>query len=324
MTSFLSNGLKLGGYLAGILAIGVGILVGTEWPKKWGLYRWMASRNPAMVGFTPAHLYNVPWNFTMDDALSKDLSGQHAIVTGANSGIGFAISEFLYELGAADVVMACRNATRCEQAANAIRQKHTSNKKAVGTLTTLSLDTSSLASVQAFCQEYLGPARDTSGGKEAVLDMLFLNAGFGFADKDAKCVPNSVDGVELVFATNYLGHHLLYRLLEPALERSNMARVVSTSSNGSFETYTYQVATDLKTLNGCSEPFIQGARMQSYGQSKLAQIVWSKYVTQRNGKTSNIYANAFHPGMVATSIWNTTFTAAHTPSWYVRFFSTLR
>ena len=88
--------------------------------------------------------------------------------------------------------------------------------------------------------------------------MLFLNAGTVFAKPGYNCVPASVDGIEQVFAANYLGHHLLFRLLEPALQKSKLARVVSTSSNGSFKSYSYQVATDLETLNGCSEKFNSG------------------------------------------------------------------
>ena len=56
--------------------------------------------------------------------------------------------------------------------------------------------------------------------------MLFLNAGI-FTDEDNLL---SVDGIETTFATNVVCHHLLYRMLEPLLLNSTMARVVSTSS----------------------------------------------------------------------------------------------
>ena len=50
------------------------------------------------------------------------------------------------------------------------------------------------------------------------LDMLFLNAGvFVEYNKGDTKLPTSKDGIELVYATNVVGHHLLYRLLQPAL-----------------------------------------------------------------------------------------------------------
>lgn len=192
--------------------------------------------------------------------------------------------------------MACRNPTKCLAAAEKIRQDNADSK---GTLVTGTIDTETLASVQEFATQYL-----KDNGNKA-LDMLFLNAGTGFSDPDYKCVPTSVDGIEKIFAINYLGHHLLFRLLEPALQKSKLARVVSTASNGSFNTYSYQVATDLETLNGCSEPFINGATNPSYGQSKLAQIVWTKYLARRYlSPHSNIYVNAFHPGACSTQIFD--------------------
>ena len=123
---------------------------------------------------------------------------------------------------------------------------------------------------------------------------------------DGKCVGLNQDGIEEVFATNYLGHHLMYRLLEPMLQKSKRAaRVIQTSSLASFTSYSYRVATNLETLNGCSESYAnkKGAN-KAYGQSKLAQILWSNYVTKRNGPESNIYANSFSPGRVFTPIWD--------------------
>lgn len=160
------------------------------------------------------------------------------------------------------------------------------------------MDTSSLSSVQRAAYEY------RQNAQESALDMLFLNAGIAFTDTSHACVPLSEDGIELSFATNHVGHHLLYRLLEPLLQRSTLARVVSTTSNASYKTFSYIVATDLETLNGCSEEFFVGPENYSYGQSKLAQILWTKQLARRLGPQSTIYVNAFHPGMVDTKIWH--------------------
>ncbi|KAL7577797.1 hypothetical protein ACA910_010552 [Epithemia clementina (nom. ined.)] len=168
------------------------------------------------------------------------------------------------------------------------------------------MDTSSLKSVQQAAQSYTAHMK----GQNQTLDMLFLNAGTIFADLFQSCVPVNDDGIEYVFATNYLGHHLLYRLLEPLLllqqqSKPTRARVVSTSSAHSFITYSYKVATDLETLNGCHESLRSFLILNhSYGQSKLAQILWTQELTRRLGPNSPIYVNAFHPGAVNTWIWS--------------------
>lgn len=267
------------------------------------------------MGFTPAYHHGVPWQFTFEDLDSIDLSGQTAIVTGANAGIGYAVSEHLFKLGA-DVTMACRNPKKCDAAAAKIGKNNGSSN---GNVKTGLIDTESMASVKAFATQYSNDNKGTS------LDMLYLNAGTAFTNPDYDCVPSSVDGVEKIFATNYVGHHLLFRLLEPALQKSKLARVVSTASNGAYTSYSYQVATDLETLNGCTEPFTKGAANLSYGQSKLAQIVWTKYLARRYlGPESNIYANAFHPGAVATEIWEKTLSQARAPQFTVDFFEWLK
>ena len=203
----------------------------------------------------------------------------------------------------ADVTMACRNPKKCQAAATRIRKE---NQPSRGTVKTGLLDTETLAKVKDFATNYLHDNPDKP------LDMLFLNAGTAFADYKVKCVPLSKDGIEKIFAANYLGHHLLFRLLEPALEKSDLARVVSTSSGASFVSYSWRVATDLATLNGCSEPWAKGTKLNSYGQTKLAQILWTKYLA-KSRKTTNIYFNAFHPGVVATEIFDKAFQEAKTP-----------
>jgi len=204
------------------------------------------------------------------------------------------MTEHLYKLGA-HVTMACRNSSKCEKAAAKIREDNQAST--FGTVVTGTIDTERMGMVRDFALHYL----QENEGKP--LDMLFLNAGGVFRHPTLTCVPKSEDGIEKVFAANYLGHHLLYRLLEPMLLESKLARV-STSSAACFQSFSYQVATDIETLNGCSEPF-QPSDFEnySYGQSKLAQIIWTKYLSRRRlGPNSSIYVNAFHPGLVATEI----------------------
>ncbi|GAX26371.1 hypothetical protein FisN_2Hh211 [Fistulifera solaris] len=296
----LNHLLKSGAYLAVFVAILVHVFLFTEIPRHIGVYRLLKQCAPPLEGLSPAFA-DEPWGFSFEDLNKQNLSGQRALVTGANSGIGYEVARQLAKLGA-EVTLACRSVTKCAEAAASIQKE---NPK--GPVMTTLMDMASLASVRESAHEYMLH----HGGK--ALDMLFLNAGYNYVPKKdgpKDCVPITADGMEEMFQVNYLSHHFLYKLLEPMLKRSDMARVVSTSSGSSFSTYSYRVATDLETLNGCKEPFMKGMENLSYGQSKLAQIVWSKALTKRLGPNSNIYVNAFHPGLVRTPLVDKIFSEA--------------
>jgi NAD(P)-dependent dehydrogenase (short-subunit alcohol dehydrogenase family) len=287
------------GFCSGIVAA-VAIIIGlllSPVPTHLGFYRWLATRNPAnrkrnhanpmLVGISPAANYDIPWGYTFEQLHQHNLTGQNALVTGANSGLGYEVSLALAKLGAS-VVMACRNEARCLKAAQDIRQ----HEDVKGQVFPMKVELSSLQSVKSFAESYLmqiGP-----------LDMLFLNAGISQTPVGAALL--SEDGIELVFATNVVGHHLLYKMLEPKLAESQMARVVLTSSGASFDTFNYSVATDLDTLNGEEVKFQTSNKL--YGQSKLAQIMWAKKLTRILGPDANIFVNSAHPGAVATPIFS--------------------
>lgn len=288
-----------------LLAILVGLLLSSI-PTKVGFYRWLATRdpsNPKYIGFSPAMNHGVGWGYSFEELYRQNLTGQNAIVTGANSGLGFDVSLVLSKLGAS-VVMACRNEARCEKAAQDIRQ----HQDIKGDVVPMHLELSSLRSVKRFANEY-----SKRVGKDSALDMLFLNAGIGSQTPDnADKFLLSEDGIELVFATNVVGHHLLYKLLHSQLENSEMVRIVLTSSCASFDTFDYKVATDIATLN--NEEVTMQSHGKLYGQSKLAQIMWAKKLTRTNGPDSAIYVNSAHPGAVATQIW---YKLPDTTSWFV-------
>jgi len=232
------------------------------------------------------------------------------------------------------VTMACRNPSRCDTAANTIRSdaivvrngfedRGLSNPGSA--VVTMIVDTSSLRSVKTFCDEFRARNDDGDGNPSTPLDMLFLNAGIGFIGPSASgssLLQLSEDGIELMFATNVVGHHLMYKLLEPSIQlqlrRTTPARIVLTSSQMSYKTiYPYKVATDLQTLNGVDP----ANDMSLYSQSKLAQVLWANELTARldaaardsNSNDNNsdafdpnsiVYVNAGHPGAVATNIWS--------------------
>jgi NAD(P)-dependent dehydrogenase (short-subunit alcohol dehydrogenase family) len=255
-------------------------------PRQLGFYPWISKNfiDDRLVGLGPAFHDGISWNFDFERLAAIDLSGQLAVVTGANSGLGFSTSLHLARQGAR-VVMACRSAKKCEAAALRIKANSSS-----AVVETMMLDTSSLASVRSFAQALLADG--------SALDMLYLNAGIAFPKKTESSSANvlSVDGIELVMATNVVGHHLLYTLVEPLLKKAPFARIVNTASAGNYGSYSYGVATDLATLNG-------GATGLLYSQSKLAQIVWAGELTRRLGPASTIFVNSAHPGAVDTGIW---------------------
>ena len=99
-----------------------------------------------------------------------DLSNKVAVITGGNSGIGFAIALELAKQGAT-VYLACRNTSKAETAVSRITSEVPTSERRVKAL---SLDTSSLSSVRTFAQKWAG--RD-DGSKE--INFLFHNAGIG-------------------------------------------------------------------------------------------------------------------------------------------------
>ena len=134
-----------------------------------------------------------------------DLTGKIAIVTGANSGIGYAAARALARKGAA-VILACRNMDKGEAAVREIVQESPDAKAVL-----LPLDLSDLASVQRFAGEFTG--------RYDRLDMLINNAGIMMPP-----FGKTADGFELQFGTNHLGHFALTGLLLDLLLRTPRAR----------------------------------------------------------------------------------------------------
>jgi NAD(P)-dependent dehydrogenase (short-subunit alcohol dehydrogenase family) len=306
----ISKVLKYGAIFAALASTILGLLLYTTIPRQLGLYTFLASRIDIWVGLTPAFVEGMEWGYTWkefySDATYNQLKGQSAIVTGANSGIGFELAKALAKNGV-HVTITCRTTQKCDKAKQEIDD--TPSDKPKGKITTLLLDTSSFQSVRKFCQDYVNTI---ANGKP--IDMLFFNAGANVGTPQdgtsKKCMKTTEDGLPELFQINYLSHHLLYQLLQPFL--ASNARVVSTSSASSYDTYRYKVATDLDTLHNCSQPFIDpssGANL-AYGESKLAQIMWSMALQRKlhgHADLGNVSFNAFHPGLVDTGNANKLF-----------------
>ena len=203
-------------------------------------------------------------------------TGKRAIVTGANSGVGFQTARELARAGA-EVVLACRSRERGEAAAVKIRAEQPGARVEVRML-----DLSSLASVRAFAEAELAEGK--------ALDILVNNAGIMMPPKREV----SEDGFELQMATNYLGHFALTGLLMPLLLRAGAARVVSLSSNAHKRGRLY--LDDLQQERGYSD-------YRSYAQTKLAMLAYAKHLQrQSEAHGARLLSAAAHPGFATTSI----------------------
>ena len=124
---------------------------------------------------------------TWTEALIPDQSGRVVLITGANSGIGLQAARALAEHGA-HVVMACRSRPKAEAARDQILAAAPSAQVSL-----VDLDLTSLAAVQVAAAEVIG--------RFDSLDVLINNAGVMATPHEV-----TVDGYELQFATNHLGH----------------------------------------------------------------------------------------------------------------------
>ena len=199
-----------------------------------------------------------------------DQSGRTALVTGANSGLGFHTALELSRHGAR-VLMACRSPQRAEQALGRLRL-------AGGSGELVALDLSSLASVRAAATEV--------AGRVEVLDLLVNNAG-------VMAPPRTLteDGFELQLGTNHLGHFALTGRLLPLLLAAPAARVVTVSSGA-------------HRLGSIAFDDLMGERSYrrwgAYGQSKLANLLFTRELDRRFG--DRLTAVAAHPGYAATHL----------------------
>ena len=128
--------------------------------KRAGVFKMVARSFPSRVGMAPCFVDEGEWGYSYARVAAANLTGQVAVVTGANSGVGFWTSLHLARQGAT-VVMACRTPSKCERAAATIRANATTGTGQHHAVETMTIDTSSLASVRAFANAFLAspPAR---------------------------------------------------------------------------------------------------------------------------------------------------------------------
>ncbi|KVN39326.1 short-chain dehydrogenase [Burkholderia pyrrocinia] len=201
--------------------------------------------------------------------------GKVAVVTGANSGLGWHLAETLAAKGAT-VVMGCRDAARGEAAARAIRDLHPHARVEVA-----ALDLADLASIARFA--------DGIGERHGRVDILCNNAGVMFLP-----LRHTRDGFEMQFGTNHLGHFALTGRLLPALRAARRARVVTMSSG--FNRGGRIRVDDLRAERRYN-------RYLAYCDSKLANLVFAIELQRRFERAALAGISvAAHPGYAATNL----------------------
>lgn len=208
---------------------------------------------------------------------AQDIPDQHgrtAVITGANTGLGFEAARLLAGRGAA-VVMACRTPKKAADAADRIRRAAPGSN-----VTTLSLDQASLASA---CR-----AAEQLRAEHERIDLLINNAGMLGANKRTL----TVDGYEATFATNHLGVFAFTGLVLDRLLPVPGSRVVTLSS------LTHRFAAmDFDDLQ--SERRYR--RNDVYSRSKLANLLFSYELQRRLAAAGAATVSvAAHPGQSRT------------------------
>ncbi|MEZ0384118.1 SDR family NAD(P)-dependent oxidoreductase [Mycobacterium sp. pW045] len=211
-----------------------------------------------------------------------DQAGRVAVVTGANTGLGFETAAGLAARGA-QVVLAVRNLDKGRDAETLIRQRSPG-----ASVTLQELDLSSLDSIRA-AAEQLRSDHDR-------IDLLINNAGVMYPPKST-----TKDGFELQFGTNHLGHFAFTGLLLDRLLPVAGSRVVTVSSIG------HRLRADIHFDDLQWERRYN--RVEAYGQSKLANLLFTYELQRRLAPHATTIALAAHPGGSNTELMR------HLPRW---------
>jgi NAD(P)-dependent dehydrogenase (short-subunit alcohol dehydrogenase family) len=203
-------------------------------------------------------------------------SGKLAIVTGANSGIGYHTALELARAGAT-VILACRNPQKAEDARAKILAAVPTAKLEVA-----QLDMADLVSIKAFAEAFVASGRK--------LDMLINNAGIMALPQRT----STAQGFEMQFGTNHLGHFALTGELMPALLKTPASRVVTVASIAHkggrmrYEDPNWEKSYDPR---------------KAYSQSKLANLLFGLELDRRLKRAgANVSSIIAHPGIATTSI----------------------
>lgn len=215
--------------------------------------------------------------WTFDDI--PDLTGRTAVVTGANTGIGYETARMLAARGA-DVVLACRDGNKGREALARLRDGSPGARASLEILDLADLD------------EVAATAASLMGALDR-LDLLILNAGVMVPPESL-----TAQGFELQFGVNHLGHFALTGRLLPLLRATGASRVVAVSS-----TAARRGAMDFEDLDFTRRGY---RAWSAYCQSKLANQLFARELQRRlDTAGASVLATAAHPGWTATDLQRT-------------------
>lgn len=202
--------------------------------------------------------------------VAADLTGRICLVTGANRGIGRAISTALARAGA-QVTLVCRDAARAGDAVREIRAE-TGSDRVDHVLADLSAQRS-IRQLAARVEQ-----------RHRRLDVLVNNAAVACPERQT-----TIDGREMTFAVNHLAYFLLTRLLLDRVRAAGgvIVNVAATNHRDAVD------VEDVDSLNGYE-------MRAAYKRSKLANVSFTRELARRVGETARV--NSFCPNVVATEL----------------------
>lgn len=203
------------------------------------------------------------------------LAGKTVFVTGATSGIGRASAETFAREGA-HLVLLCRDQMR----AQALCERLSELSPTADSPELLIADMANLGQLRDVIGSYADRAE--------VIDVLLNNAGVVCTKREL-----TIDGFEMSFAVNHLAPFLLTGLLLPNIQKAAAGRIVNVSSHA----HTFVRGMDFADLQ--SEQRYRTFTV--YGQSKLANLLFTLELTTRLGNTG-VTVNSLHPGAVTTGL----------------------
>lgn len=206
-----------------------------------------------------------------------DLAGKRAVVTGASDGVGVEIARGLAKAGA-DLVLPVRNRAKGERVVASIHEDSPGAEVEI-----VDLDLADLASVRGCAEALVGDGR--------AIDLVVLNAGMIALGHHPR--ETSVDGLELHFQTNHLGHFALMAGILPLLSRSGARVTVQSSLAAAYLGLHWD---DLQLEHGYSA-------VKAYGASKVALSLFALELGRRSAAGGwRVTTNLSHPGIAITNI----------------------
>ncbi|WPG99419.1 Hypothetical protein R9X50_00223300 [Acrodontium crateriforme] len=228
-----------------------------------------------------------PFSFNPDRDIPS-LNGKVIFITGGTAGLGLGSIVTLAKHNPAHIVFSGRN----QKSADGLIERVKKSSPNVP-LTFVKCDISSFASVQEAAKSLTSQCDR--------LDIVMLNAGIMAVDP-----ATSTDGYEIQFATNHLGHALLVKLLLPLLQKTAQTpdgdvRIINMTSIAYKQAP--KMGIDFATLKSPQASLgglIPGGKWSRYGQSKLAQLLYSQELAKHYPEITSV---SVHPGIILTGLF---------------------